>query len=76
MQKEYEKMQEKLKDVIPIENTIKIAREISNIHNLIKNNGKNFESKRKQCYMIRVMIVSKENKVKINRLFIWKNLKK
>lgn len=42
MQKEYEKMQEKLKDVIPIENTIKIAREISNIHNLIKNNGKNF----------------------------------
>lgn len=42
MQREYKKIQEKLKNVIPIENTINNSREISNIHNLIKNNGKNF----------------------------------
>ena len=43
MQREYEKIQEKLKEITPIENTIKEARVISNIHQLIKNNGKNFD---------------------------------
>lgn len=42
MQKEYKKIQEKLKDIVPLEKTITEAREISNLHNLIKNNGKNF----------------------------------
>lgn len=43
MQKEYYKMERELKELVPIENTIKNARYIENIHNLIKNNGKNFE---------------------------------
>ncbi len=43
MQKEYSKMQKELKELVPIENTLKNARYIENIHNLIKNNGKNFE---------------------------------
>ena len=43
MQKEYSKMQKELKELVPIENTLKHARYIENIHNLIKNNGKNFE---------------------------------
>lgn len=43
MQKEYNKMQEKLKEVIPTEETIKNARTIETIHNLIKNNGQNFD---------------------------------
>lgn len=43
MQREYEKIQEKLKEITPIENTIKEARVISNIHQLIQNNGKNFD---------------------------------
>lgn len=42
MEKEYKKMQEKLKETIPIEKTIKDAREIETLHNLIKNNGQNF----------------------------------
>lgn len=43
MQKEYKKMQIELKALIPIENTIKNARHVENIHNLIKNNGHNFD---------------------------------
>lgn len=42
MEKEYNKIQKELDKTIPLENTIKKAREIENIHELIKNNGKNF----------------------------------
>ena len=43
MDKEFEKIQNELKEVIPLENTLKQVRKIENIHNLIKNNGQNFE---------------------------------
>ena len=43
MEREYNKIQEKIKEIIPIENTIKEARIIENLHNLIKNNNKNFD---------------------------------
>lgn len=43
MQKEYLKMQHELKDLIPIHNIIKNVQYVENIHNLIKNNGQNFE---------------------------------
>ena len=43
MQKQYVKIEEKLKEVIPIEETIKKARTIETLHNLIKNNGNNFD---------------------------------
>ena len=43
MQNEYIKMQKEMKKLVPIENTINNARYVENIHNLIKNNGKNFE---------------------------------
>lgn len=42
MQKEYKKLESELKNIIPLEQTIKTARQIENIHNLIKNNGNNF----------------------------------
>lgn len=42
MQKEYNKIKKSLKEIIPLENTIKEARRIENLHNLIKKNGKNF----------------------------------
>ena len=42
MEKEYKKIQDKIKELMPIENTINSARKIMNVHNLIKNNGKNF----------------------------------
>ena len=42
MEKEYEKLEKELKNLIPLENTLKQARNVENIHNLIKNNGKDF----------------------------------
>jgi len=42
MDRAYKNIQNYLNKTIPIENTIKEARKIENIHNLIKNNGKNF----------------------------------
>jgi hypothetical protein len=43
MEKEYKKIERSLERTIPIENILRKAREIQNIHNLIKNKGKDFE---------------------------------
>ena len=43
MQKEYNKIKEKLENIAPIEKTIQAARTVENLHTLIKNNGKNFD---------------------------------
>ena len=43
MENSYKKIITELKNIVPIENTISKARTIENLHNLIKNNGKNFE---------------------------------
>lgn len=42
MEREYEKIKEKLKETLPLETTLKQAREIENLHLLIKNNGYDF----------------------------------
>ena len=42
MEKEYQKIKTELKNLVPIENTINSARNIEVLHNLIKNNGQNF----------------------------------
>lgn len=42
MEREYNKIEKELKNVVPIENTINNARKIEILHNLIKNNGQNF----------------------------------
>lgn len=42
MEREYNKIKEKLKELLPIENTLKEARTIENLHLLIKNNGQDF----------------------------------
>lgn len=42
MQLEYDKMREKLKDLVPLEETLKSAHKIENLHKLIKNKGKDF----------------------------------
>ena len=41
--REYDKIRGKMKEIAPIENTIKTARVVENLHKLIKNNGKNFD---------------------------------
>ena len=42
MEREYKKIKTELKELVPIENTINSARNIELLHNLIKNNGQNF----------------------------------
>lgn len=43
MQREYEKIRTRMKEIAPIEKVINTARTVENLHTLIKNNGKNFE---------------------------------
>lgn len=43
MEKEFYKIEKQLNKVIPIEEIIKEARKVENMHNLIANNGHNFE---------------------------------
>lgn len=42
MEKEYKKIEKGMEKIIPLENLIKDVRKIENVHNLIKNNGGNF----------------------------------
>ncbi len=42
MEKEIKKIEDNLNKLLPMENTLKEARTIENLHNLIKNNGQNF----------------------------------
>lgn len=42
MEKKYNQINKQLKEIIPLENIITKARQLENIHNLIKNHGKNF----------------------------------
>lgn len=55
MQREYEKIKEKLKELLPIENTIKEARTIENLHNLIKNNEQNFNLTEEQLELAKML---------------------
>ena len=48
MEREYKKIEDKLKDLLPLENTLKQARQIENIHMLIKNNRKDFNLTKEQ----------------------------
>ncbi len=43
MEYQYDKIKEYIKEVIPLEETLKKARTVENLHELIKNNGKNFD---------------------------------
>lgn len=43
MEQEYKKIEKSLEELLPMEETLKEARTIENLHTLIKNNGKNFD---------------------------------
>ena len=43
MEKQYKKIEKELQNVIPLEEVLTKARVVENLHNLIKNNGKNFK---------------------------------
>lgn len=55
MQREYEKIQERLKDLIPLETTLKEARIIENLHLLIKNNGQDFNLTNEQLELAKML---------------------
>lgn len=43
MEYQYSKIEENLKEVFPLEDVLKRARAVENLHELIKNNGRNFD---------------------------------
>ena len=55
MEKEYKKINDKMQDLVPIENTIKKVRTIQNLHNLIKNNGQNFNLSEEEIELSNVL---------------------
>lgn len=48
MEYQYDKIQEYLEEVFPLENVLRKARTVENLHELIKNNGKNFNISNEQ----------------------------
>lgn len=56
MQREYKKLETELKNVIPLEQTLKNARQIENIHNLIKNNGKDFNISEEELELAKKLV--------------------
>lgn len=48
MEKEYKKIEKEIDNLIPMENTINEVRTIENLHNLIKNNGQDFNLTQEQ----------------------------
>lgn len=48
MEKEYKKIEKEINNLIPIEKTISDVRKIENLHNLIKNNGQDFNLTQEQ----------------------------
>lgn len=55
MEKEMQKLEKEMKKIIPLENLIKGAREIQNMHQLIKNNGQVFELTENQINVIKAL---------------------
>lgn len=56
MNKEFKKINKQLDNVVPLENVIKEAREIENIHNLIHNNGNNFNLSTMQVELAKKLV--------------------
>ena len=56
MEKEYKKIEKQLKEIAPIENIINNARKIEVLHNLIKNNGKNFNLSKEQLELAEKLV--------------------
>lgn len=52
MEKEYKKLEEQMKDIAPIEKTIEEAKTIKVLHNLIKNNGHDFNLSKEQLELV------------------------
>ena len=56
MEKEYKKIIKELDNIVPLENVIKKAREIENMHLLIKNNGQDFNISREHIELAKKLV--------------------
>lgn len=56
MEKQYKKIEKELDNIIPLEDVIKKARQVENLHNLIKNNGKNFNLSKEELKLANQLI--------------------
>lgn len=56
MEKEYEKIQEKLKELLPLEKTLSEARKIENLHEMIRNNEQKFNLTMEQEKLAEILI--------------------
>lgn len=56
MQKQYTKIEKELEKITPLESTINKARVVENLHNLIKNNGKNFNLSQEELELANKLI--------------------
>lgn len=56
MEREYEKIKDRLKQTLPLEETLKQARQIENLHLIIKNNGHNFNLTEEQKKLAEILI--------------------
>ena len=56
MEQEYSKIEKVLNNLVPIEKTINQARTIENLHNLIKNNGQDFNLNQEQLALAEKLI--------------------
>lgn len=56
MEKEYKKIEKELKNIIPLENIIKNARNIENLHTLIKNKGGDFNLSKEEIELARKLV--------------------
>lgn len=56
MEREYQKIKERLKETMPLEQTLKQARTIENLHLLIKNNGQNFNLNNEQLQLAGMLV--------------------
>lgn len=56
MEREYKKIKDTLNNLLPLENTLKQARQIENLHTLIKNNGQNFNLTNEQLELANTLI--------------------
>lgn len=56
MDKQYKKIEKELSNITPLENVINKARQLENLHNLIKNNGKNFNLSKEELELANKLI--------------------
>lgn len=62
MERQYKNIEKELKNIVPLENTIKEARNIENLHTLIKNKGGKFSLTKEEIELAKKLVNQTKNK--------------